>query len=383
MSRRTPVQIVVLRNSAEAKTKRYLDLLRIAFEGAAPRSGEPTDYLDDAIDLGIHVLAPPLPAGWSDQQIQRLLGAAEHSVVVRLDPLEPKQQEDADRLCDALPDLSICIAETLPEPTAAEDIQLSHTEAGEIEPGMHPITVTLLALERTRQLLQGKKEPLLFFISHAKIDGVPIVISLVSLLDRLQRHLPVGVEGFEYFYDAQDIRTGSAWRNVLQKNAERSVLVAMRTEEYERRHWCQQEYLWAERKHAPILVVDLRHRQYHDGAQLALGSAPSVRVGDGNLIRILLHAIAVHLRALRARYQLRARFPRASAADAWVYLPRFPNEINLQSALEDLGSPPEGRIVHPNPRLPAAHRDALIARLGAKSGVQLMSLDEALSGGSP
>ena len=41
----------------------------------------------------------------------------------------------------------------------------------------------------------------------------------------------------------------------------------------------------------------------HDSALLPFDAVPNVRVHDGNLIRVVLHAMSTHLRALRVQYQ--------------------------------------------------------------------------------
>jgi len=108
--------------------------------------------------------------------------------------------------------------------------------------------------------------------------------------------------------------------------------------------------------------VDLRRDQYHDSALLPFDVVPGVRVHDGNLIRVVLHAMAAHLRALR----MRRLEPTAKV------LPHRPTVYSL-AGLAGTG----GTIAYPGPRLPEAYLDAIrpILNLGA-ADVTLKTFDE-------
>ena len=182
-----------------------------------------------------------------------------------------------------------------------------------------------------------------------------------------------------YFYDVEDIKPGWNWRKVLEANARTCVLIALRTEEYENRFWCRKEYLWAEEMRVPILVVDLRSRQSYSGARLPFGPAPTVRVHDGNLIRVILRAVAVHLKVLRAEFQVLGIARRKKVR--CVVLPRHPSEISLRGALDELsrGTMPSGgaKILHPSPALSPVYQRAVQPIIdGMPFHVDLLSLDD-------
>ncbi len=234
-----------------------------------------------------------------------------------------------------------------------------------------PVVAALRAMEKARLLLAAavgidQFGPIKFFISHAKIDGIPMALSLLGLMRRIRENAH---GGFKSFYDVEDIEPGSNWREVLENNARSSVLIVLRTEEYEKRYWCRQEYLWAEQMRCPILVVDLRTRPYQEGARLPFGPAPQVHVHDGNLIRVLLHAVACHLRPLRleARIRLAESGSSSNPIPERIVLPRHPSEISLHSTVTELrGKTPrvqEAQIVYPNPPLHQFSLDAMQAIL--------------------
>ena len=221
-----------------------------------------------------------------------------------------------------------------------------------VEAALAPVVTALWAMERARRVLvsrmsggervSGRYRGLRLFISHAKADGIAMANSLIGVLQQLKA---AGGErvGFDNFYDAQHIESGSVWRSVIKGEASRSMLIALRTEAYEGRYWCRREFLAAERRGLPIVAVDLRKEQYHDSALLPFDVVPSVRVHDGNLIRVVLHSMAAHPRALRAQ----------SMAPEVQVLPHRPSVYSLSGVLQ---TGMAGRIAYPGPKLRFAGR---------------------------
>ena len=128
------------------------------------------------------------------------------------------------------------------------------------------------------------------FISHAKHDG----LSLAQALTRAVRNIPQ----LDSFYDARDIEAGSNWQSELQRAVETSVLIAVRTDEYDERPWCVQEVAWAEQAGVPIVVVEARSSLFCPPSVLPLAGAPWIRIPDGSLTRILYCALRENLRLL-------------------------------------------------------------------------------------
>ena len=203
-----------------------------------------------------------------------------------------------------------------------------------------------------------------FFISHAKADGVAVAQSLIGILKQLQAPDNDSLN-FTYFYDFEHLKPGVVWREVLHSQATQSVLIALRTEAYESRFWCQREYLLAEKNGMPILVVDLRKEQYHDSALLPFDFAPTVRLNDGNIFRLVLHATAAHLRMLRVRSQ---------ASNDIMILPHKPSLYSLERARK---TPNVSKVAYPGPKLPEDYRRVVEPNLvqGTKK-VKLITFDE-------
>ena len=343
-----------------------MDTLRLAFEGSAEAASAPSAYLADAVDLGVRVLEPA--SNIVEPEIDALVRGAQETVVVVLGD-RPGQSE---ALASAVGSASVVRIALAPAGGGAVQVDRGGSE----EQAFAPVVTTLQTMERARSLLAariaGKADGALpgvlkLFISHAKADGVAMAKSLIGVLRQLQEADPTG-GGFEYFYDAEHIAPGTVWREVVEAEASASVLIALRTEAYESRYWCRREFLLAEMNGMPIIAVDLRKELYHDSALLPFDGVPSLRVHDGNLIRVVLHAMATHLRALRVASGL------GSVGPTVKVLPHRPSVYSLARAARSAGVE---QIAHPAPKVPVAYDDAVQPILRSGDGAaKLVTFDE-------
>ena len=93
--------------------------------------------------------------------------------------------------------------------------------------------------------------PVTIFLSHSKPDikSKPHVVK--APLAYLTANLPENV-----WYAEGDISTGSCFEREIEKDVTDTVLLAIETDSYWSRAWCQKEVLLAKRKRRPIVVVD-------------------------------------------------------------------------------------------------------------------------------
>ena len=353
----TPLQIVVSRHRDDRRTDVFVDTLRVAFEGSADAPGSPSAYLDDAVDLSIRVLEPA--TNLTVNEVDDLLCGAEHTVLVVVGDAHIRP------LAQRVPPDHVVPVEAPPGPPVDPVLQ---GEPPEVEPAFAPVVATLRTMARARRVLAAQTDDpnrsamLRFFISHAKTDGLAMAKSLIGVLHQLQEAAG-SAAGFEYFYDAEHIPRGSFWQDVLNAAARRSILIALRSEAYESRYWCRREFLRAESHGMPIVAVDLRKAQYHDSSMLPFDAVPNVRVHDGNLIRVVLHAMGAHLRALRVQYQ-------------WPTVKVLPHRPTLYSLTGDACAG-AGVIAYPGPKAPPTYLDALARILSsAQPPATLMTYDE-------
>jgi hypothetical protein len=128
------------------------------------------------------------------------------------------------------------------------------------------------------------------FISHAKMDGLPLAHAL--------KHHIESAGWLEGFYDVDDLPAGRNWQRELERGVGSSLIIMLRTEAYDGRHWCRQEVLWADEYATPAVLVDARTNLNHPGNILPFERVPTVRIPDGNLLRILFLALREGLRFL-------------------------------------------------------------------------------------
>jgi hypothetical protein len=128
------------------------------------------------------------------------------------------------------------------------------------------------------------------FISHAKIDGLPLAQAL--------RYQIKTIGWLQSFYDAGDLPGGRNWERELERGVGSSLIVMLRTEIYDSRYWCQKEVLWADEYATPAVLVDARTELQHSAGSLPFDRVPVVRIPDGNLMRVLFLALREGLRFL-------------------------------------------------------------------------------------
>ncbi|MEO0972402.1 MAG: hypothetical protein AAFX85_04845, partial [Pseudomonadota bacterium] len=171
----------------------------------------------------------------------------------------------------------------------------------------------------------------------------------------------------EFYYDAVSLQPGVDWKEELRKHASSAVMIAIRSEAYESRTWCRNEFIEADTNGMPIVVVDLRTRQQHQPERLPFGRATTVRIHDGNLLRVIMCALTADVRALRTE----AFVGQLLAGSAFEVLPHQPSELSLGGAYERLTQKRVGEqeayLIYPEPRLSGAHRVAAEAILDTKS----------------
>ncbi len=155
------------------------------------------------------------------------------------------------------------------------------------ERAIRPAMLALRMLHGCRILLAGalpvvpgqKAGFLRLFISHAKMDGLPLARALKHQIESLR--------WLEDFYDADDLPSGCNWQLELERGVGSSLIVMLRTEAYDGRPWCQQEVLWADEYATPAVLVEARTGLNHPSGMLPFDRVPTVRIPDGNLVRIL------------------------------------------------------------------------------------------------
>lgn len=198
------------------------------------------------------------------------------------------------------------------------------------------------------------------FISHAKIDGLPLALALKHQIDT--------VGWLRAFYDAADLPSGCDWQKELEQGVGSSLIVMLRTEVYESRHWCQQEVLWADEYATPAVLVEARTGLGHPAGTLPFDRVPTVRIPDGNLLRILFLALREGLRYLlfiRRVEQMKQNgaLPAPVELRIFSFAPSMSALLRACRALADSKAPSAKArlILYPDPPLRAGNYEAAAA----------------------
>ena len=222
---------------------------------------------------------------------------------------------------------------------------------------------------RCRDLTQGIAQFLLsetnprlrVFISHTKrhspgeekedVEALMVAVREVIADTRLQE-----------FFDAKDLQPGENWDEDLRNHAATSALLAVRTDLYPSREWCQREILLAKRAGMPVIIVDALSEAEERGSFL-MDHVPRVpaRMAGGawrkaDIFGALNLLVDESLKRIVWKDQQEAAQGEIDLAIAW-WAPHAPEPITLGKWLEvarqDGELPTEGELIvlHPDPPL--------------------------------
>lgn len=103
------------------------------------------------------------------------------------------------------------------------------------------------------QLIAGSDSRLNIFISHTKRQGAGEegIAALISLVRSI-----ISETRLRYFFDTNDLQPGRDFDAELRTKAASSAILALRTDLYASREWCQREMLIAKQHGMPIVILD-------------------------------------------------------------------------------------------------------------------------------
>lgn len=136
---------------------------------------------------------------------------------------------------------------------------------------------------------EGSSSSISIFLSHAKAGNIG-------------REHTEAIRKFIYnsnmtsFFDATDIAPGFKFNEEIIKHISKSTLVAVGSDAYSSRYWCQREILCAKEKKRPIVAVDCRSnyedRIFPAGANVpCVHVAPDTPLSNSDILRVLLATI--------------------------------------------------------------------------------------------
>lgn len=239
------------------------------------------------------------------------------------------------------------------------------------------------ALAQWAQAGAGADAPRLeVFISHTKHDdaGSDRVAKLIAQV----RQRIDGASRLGSFFDSNALQAGADWDAHLRAGASRMALLALRTDLYASREWCQREMLLAKRHGVPVVILDALVGGEDRGSFLMdhVVRVPVRWLGDGwagdGIDAALARLVDACLQ--RALWQHPARgaaLPPELSIDWWA--PSAPEPATLLDRLEAAATATAARdpmrILHPDPPLGPEERDVLerIARLAGRPGLDILT----------
>jgi hypothetical protein len=140
----------------------------------------------------------------------------------------------------------------------------------------------------------GKSSSIKIFLSHAKVGdtGLRFAEAIKRFIDNTN---------MSHFFDALEISPGFKFDEEIIKHIKDSTLVAIGSDAYSSRYWCQREILCAKENQIPIIAVDCLE-DYEDRIFPAVANIPCVHVSseaylnEVDILRILAAAILETIR---------------------------------------------------------------------------------------
>jgi hypothetical protein len=220
------------------------------------------------------------------------------------------------------------------------------------------------------QMIAGPASRLQIFISHTRRTGVGEEDAVPTLI-RLVREI-IGETRLRHFFDANDLQPGRNWDEELRHQAASGALLALRTDLYASRAWCQREMLICKRAGMPAVILDCLAQGEERGSFL-MDHLPRIPVRESggtwrkDDIRRGLNLLVDEC-LKRAVWSVQRQLA-ASLRDisiAW-WAPHAPEPVTLAQWMEDntgrerslLGDGPV-RILHPEPPLGPDEREVLL-----------------------
>jgi len=217
------------------------------------------------------------------------------------------------------------------------------------------------------QALDRRTEPLTVFLSHTKHADREEWKAHAAFVATVRRI--IGTTRLSLFFDSNTLQPGDDWTRELEEKAATSAMLALRTDRYAGRNWCQREVATAKTHGMPAVVLDALEQGESRGSFL-LDHMPRVRARragtgwDEEPVRRALGLLVDEcLKRALWRHQEALAGPGAGI-DWWApHAPEPLTLVNWLSARPSIGTLARDPvlILHPDPPLTRSERDSLDA----------------------
>jgi hypothetical protein len=243
------------------------------------------------------------------------------------------------------------------------------------------LNILARALDQGAGPPDGGPKKIRVFLSHAKADGENAAL----LIDGFRRVKPdEQINSIDMFFDSSDTLAGARYDDQFRGAIEKGVFLALVTDAYHARRWCQWELLLAKEHQRPIVIWD-RLQKGNLRSFPYFGNVPVVRARDVHsnepledaeieelLLTLLLEALRIQVWKDYAGERIAAR----AAADGSGKIALFARPPELTDiAFHRRTKDSASIIVYPDPPIGQDERALLSA---ADPDVQLLALSELL-----
>ncbi|WP_239077323.1 TIR domain-containing protein [Geobacter sp. SVR] len=216
---------------------------------------------------------------------------------------------------------------------------------------------------------KGKSSSIKMFLSHAK-SGDTGRLHAESIKRFIEN------TNMSHFFDATEISPGFKFDDEIITNIRESTMVAIVSDAYSSRYWCQREILCSKEHNRPMIAVDCLD-DYEDRIFPAGSNVPCVHVSpksplsEADILRILIAAI---LETVRYHHALKSLeyYQSQGWVDADCVLSPRPPEIRQMLTFKDLG---KTKICYPEPPI-YSEEACWHSQIGMDSFTPLWSLTE-------
>lgn len=223
--------------------------------------------------------------------------------------------------------------------------------------------------QRARDLAQGIAQQLsrdanariTIFLSHTKKSSTNAQEDVSALIAQVRS--VIANTRLQEFFDASDLQPGTDWDAVLRAKAATSALLAIRTDLYPTREWCQREMLISKRQGMPVVTMDALG-EHEERGSFIMDHIPRVPVRASNnqwdkkgIYRALNLLVDQCLKRALWNHQQELANAHDDLGISW-WAPHAPEPLTLIQWMEDsarAGTLPakdaDIRILHPDPPL--------------------------------
>ncbi|WP_371803060.1 TIR domain-containing protein [Candidatus Lokiarchaeum ossiferum] len=141
--------------------------------------------------------------------------------------------------------------------------------------------------------LNNEIPPLNVFLSHSKKDGAHYAEIIRDIIPKITQ--------IKTFYDVNDIRYGSSFKEEIENGILNSFLLVIKTDSYSSREWCRKEVLLAKNCQIPILIVDFLTK-YENRQFPYIGNVPFLKINRLEIPEIIIILREILIQSLKSIY---------------------------------------------------------------------------------